>query len=138
MRFTGFGLFLLSGLLACPAYAATKGGCAALRQPATAAQRTADAALVTRIGKQKVSAAQVSHVLAEGSWRLVWATPSDAERGVFFFNRTGRGAYHLVDVWGGVIAPEDRAGSIAWARGRAGHPSARLATCFVDAVVAGK
>ena len=137
MRFPVLGFAMFASLGASPALAGTS-GCAALRQPETAARRAADAALVTRIGKQKVSAAQVSHVLAESGWRLVWATPSDAERGVFFFHRAGRGAYRLVDVWGGVIAPEDRADSLAWARGRAGHPSERLATCFVDAVVAGK
>ncbi|CAN5548420.1 hypothetical protein BH10PSE14_BH10PSE14_24760 [soil metagenome] len=138
MRVSLLSLAVMSGLLASPVVAAPGDRCAALHPATTAAQSRADAALVTRVGKQKVAAAQVSHVLAEGDWRLVWATPADAERGVFFFHRAGRQGYRLVDTWGGVIAPDDRSGSIAWAQARAGHPSRRLATCFVDAVMARK
>jgi hypothetical protein len=138
MRFSLLSLAMMSGLLAGPVVAAPGNRCAALRPAMTAAARVADAALVTRVGKQKVTAAQVSHVLAEGDWRLVWATPADAERGVFFFHRTRGGRYRLVDTWGGVIAPDDRDGSIAWAQARPGHPSHRLATCFVAAVIDGK
>lgn len=138
MRFPMIALAMMSAMLAVPAAAAPGDRCTALRPPTTAAQRAADAALVTRLARQKVGAAQVSHVLVEGDWRLVWATPADAERGVFFFHRAGRKGYRLVDTWGGIIAPDDRSGSITWAEGRAGHPSRRLATCFVDAVMAGK
>ncbi len=138
MRVSLLSLAMMSGLLASPLAAAPGNSCAALRPAMTATQRAADAVLVTRVGKQEVTAAQVNHVLAEGDWRLVWATPADAERGVFFFHRAGRKGYRLVDTWGGVIAPDDRSGSIAWAQARPGHPSRRLATCFVDAVMAGK
>jgi hypothetical protein len=138
MRVSIVPLVMMSGVLASPVIAAPGDRCAALRPPNSAAQRSADAALVTRVGKQRVSAAQVGFVLAEGDWRLVWATPSDAERGVFFFHRAGRHGYRLVDTWGGVIAPDERSDTIAWAQARAGHPSRRLAVCFVDAVIDGK
>jgi hypothetical protein len=123
-------------MVAGPAAAASRDDCAALR--ASASARAADAMLVTRVGKQAVSAKQVGYALREGDWRLVWATPSEAERGVFFFHRTGRAGYRLVETWGGVIPPDERASTIAWAQARRGHPSRRLATCFVDAVVAGR
>jgi hypothetical protein len=78
------------------------------------------------------------NALREPGWRLVWATPSDAERGVFFFRKTGA-RYRLIDIWGGVIARDERAGTIAWARSRkGGGPSPRLAACFADALAAGK
>jgi len=138
MRVSPIAMAVALSLLASPVLAAPRDGCTALRAPATAAARSADAALVTRVGKQRVSAKQVSYALSERDWRLVWATPSDAERGVFFFHRAGRAGYRLVETWGGVIAPEDRTDSIAWAQTRAGRPSRRLATCFVDAVMAGR
>ena len=140
MRATAIAIAMGAALFTAPALAApnaARGACAALHPPTSTAQRAADAALVTRVGKQRVSAKQVGYVLAEGEWRLVWATPSDAERGVFFFHRAGRHGYRLVETWGGVIAPDERDSTIAWAQARAGHPSRRLATCFVDALTAG-
>lgn len=130
-----FVMALALGFVAGSVPAAARDACGALRAPAST--RAADAALVTRIGRQKVSAKQVGYALSEGSWRLVWATPSDAERGVFYFRRAGKG-YRLVDTWGGVIPPDERNETIAWAHARAGHPSRRLSACFVDAVIAGK
>ena len=117
--------------------AAAKSSCVGLTPRLTPASRAADAQLVTRSG-QHVAAADISYVLAEPGWRLIWATPKDAERGVFFFRKTGR-HYRLVDTWGGVIAPDERAETAKWARARAGGgPSPRLSACFAGALAAGK
>ena len=72
-----------------------------------------------------------------GRWRLVWAAPAEAERGVFFLRRSGT-TWHYVDVWGGVISPDERAGTIKWARRRGRDFPPALAACFVDALLAGK
>ena len=115
------------------------GSCAALTAKPTQVSRAGDAALVARLGKQAVTVADIGPVMVDGPWRLVWATPHDAERGVYFFRRTGKGGYRLIDIWGGVLAPGERGNGISWARKlRGGGPSARLAGCFADAVVAGK
>jgi hypothetical protein len=99
--------------------------------------RASDARLVHTSG-QSVRPANISYVLAEPGWRVIWATPDDAERGVFFFRRAGS-FYRLVEIWGGVISPSERAETIAWARAlKGGGPSARLARCFVAALIAGK
>jgi len=121
-----------------PEPAAASASCRALRVPLTQGIRAAEAARVTREAGQRTRPADVSLVQAEGPWRLVWATPAEAERGVFFF-RLGRDRrYRLIDTWGGVIQPSERAETIAWARARAMGPPPRLAACFADALLAGR
>ena len=113
--------------------------CDALVAKQTAVSRASDAALVARLGKQSVAAANVGVVMSEGPWRLVWATPRDAERGVYFFRQSKQGGLHLIDIWGGVLAPGERGDGVGWARKlHGGGPSVRLAECFADAVIAGK
>ena len=121
-----------------PAGAQAAATCTGLIQPATAVSKRADAALVSTIGGQKTSPATVGQVLAQGAWRVVFATPSEAERGVFFFRRDGGGKQlKLVDVWGGVIAPGERAETIRWISDHYRSP-ARLTTCMVDLVIEGQ
>ncbi|WP_404371626.1 hypothetical protein AB5I39_04345 [Sphingomonas sp. MMS24-J45] len=110
--------------------------CSALRQPLTATIRAAEAKRIARDAKQTIKPAGVTLILSEGAWRLVWATPTEAERGVYFYRRGAKGAYRLIDTWGGVIAADERADTVKWARDRAGHPSQRLAGCFADALIA--
>ena len=118
--------------------AEASGSCTALIAKQTAVSRATDAGLVARLGNQNVVATGIGSVMAEAPWRLVWATPHDAERGVYFFRRSGKGSLRLIDIWGGVLAPGERSDGVDWARKlRGGGPSARLAGCFADAVVAG-
>jgi hypothetical protein len=120
------------------ASAAAKGGCREFQVREGPAQRRADAALVTRVGRQHVIPAQIGDVLADGPWRFVWATPSGAERGVFFFRRDAKRRYRLMETWGGVLSSEERADTIRWVQARRGHPPRALAACFVDRVIAGR
>ena len=85
---------------------------------------------------QPVRGSEISDVMDGGAWRLIWATPAESERGVYFLTRRGKG-WKYVDVWGGVIAPEERASTIAWARQRGPGVPATLAACFADALLAG-
>ena len=119
------------------AAAALSAPCTALRQPIGAVVRAAEARRIARDAKQTVKPDGVTLILAEGSWRLVWATPTEAERGVYFYRRTAKGGYRLIDTWGGVIAPDERKETVAWAQARTGHPPRRIAGCFADAVLAG-
>ncbi len=76
--------------------------------------------------------------MVEGPWRLIWATPRNAERGVYFFRRGEDGGYQLVEAWGGVLAPDERKDAIKWAGEiKGGGPSLQLAGCFADALLAG-
>lgn len=109
--------------------------CRALEVSLTPEARRDEAALVTRVSGQHVREEDVGRVLAEGEWRLVWATPQEAERGVFFFQRDGD-AWKLVEIWGGIALPEDRAETIAWARALPGAPPDQLSECFVDGLLA--
>ncbi len=111
--------------------------CTALRQPNGPSVRAAEAKRIARDAKQTVKPDGVTLILAEGAWRLVWATPTEAERGVYFYRRTAKGGYRLIDTWGGVIAPDERKETIAWAQARVGHPPERIVGCFADAVLAG-
>lgn len=81
---------------------------------------------------------EISDIMTGGRWRLIWGTPAAAERGVYFLRRDDRGRWHYIDVWGGVIAPEEREDTVRWARKRGKDLPAPLASCFVDALVAGK
>ena len=116
---------------------AADGPCDALQVTPTPAAQAQEAALVARLSGQRIEAGDLGRVLAEGEWRLVWATPQEAERGVFFLRREGA-EWHLVEIWGGVITPGERADTIAWARKLPGAPPERLAGCFADALLAGE
>jgi len=85
---------------------------------------------------QPVKAGEISDIMDGGDWRLVWATPAESERGVYFLTRSGS-SWKYIDVWGGVIAPEERASTIAWAQQRGRKVPAALAICFADALLAG-
>jgi hypothetical protein len=114
--------------------------CAALKEAATPSTRAADAALVKRLDPgQSVTAGDVGTVMVEGPWRLVWATPKNAERGVYFFRRGEDGSYQLAETWGGVMLPDERQDGIKWTTEiKGGGPSQQLAGCFADAVIAGE
>lgn len=122
--------------LASPAQAAD---CAALTAKLTSATRTADAAMIRKQAGQKVRASGIDAVLTEGQWRLVWASPVNAEQGVFFFRRTGKSGWRFVDIWGGVAAPDEREDVVKWARALGGGDGAppRIAQCFADRVISG-
>ncbi|MEO5866734.1 MAG: hypothetical protein ABIS14_09710 [Sphingomonas sp.] len=124
---------LLAAILA-PAAAVAGPNCTALTVRSSPTQQRADATLVTQVAHQRVGPAQVGRVLTMGPWRFVWATPTNAERGVFLFHKEAKRGYHLVDIWGGVIMPEERADTIDWARRLKGSPPRPLAECFADAL----
>ena len=134
---TAIGVVLVALATAPPSFAASS--CAALTPVSTLAMRKADAAMIRRDDKgQVVMAAQIGRIMVEGPWRLVWATPINAERGVYFYRRNAKGTYRLVDTWGGILPAEERADGIAWTRRlKGGGPSERLAGCFADAVISG-
>ena len=75
----------------------------------------------------------IGEVLSDGKWRVIWATPENAENGVYFFRR-GAKAWRYVDVWGGVVAPGEKPGVLSWAR-KLGAPPA-IARCFADTAAA--
>ena len=114
--------------------------CAAFIAKSSSTTRAADAALVKRFAPgQIVTAADVGKVMVQGPWRLIWATPKNAERGVYFFCRGKQGGYRLAETWGGVVAPGERQGTIQWTGTiKGGGPSLKLAECFADALVAGE
>lgn len=119
--------------MASPARAAD---CAALAAKLTPATRAADAALIRKGAKQKVRASGINAVLTDGQWRLVWASPADAEEGIFFFRRAGKAGWRYVDVWGGVAAPDERDDVVKWAGAlEGGGPSPRIAQCFAGKVI---
>lgn len=100
--------------------------------PITPAVRTAEVARIGAATHARIIPASVEYILAAAPWRIVWATPQEAERGVYFF-RSGR----LVDTWGGVLAPGERRDGVNWAMAAPRRVPARLAGCFADAVLAG-
>jgi hypothetical protein len=137
MRIHSFAAAISGLIMATPASAA--GSCAAFVAKQTPASRSADAARIHRAeSAQTFGDKGIGKVMVQGPWRLVWATPKDAERGVYFFRRTPKGGYRLAGTWGGVLAPDERQDGIKWASEiKGGGPSPRLAGCFADAVIAG-
>lgn len=128
------GIIFMAGLLvvASPAYAAN---CAAITVKNSAANRIADAALIRRGAGQSVVASGIVKTISDGQWRLIKATPKDAEAGIFLFRRTAKASWRYIDVWGGVIAPGEENDVRDWARKlRGGGPSPRVVNCFVDMV----
>jgi hypothetical protein len=138
MRFYCLVAALVGLGLAAPANAANS--CAAFVAKQTSASKAADVARILLADRNQTFGANgIGKVMVEGPWRLVWATPKDAERGVYFFRRSKKGGYRLAKIWGGVLAPDERQDGIKWASQiTGGGPSARLAGCFADAVVAGE
>jgi len=111
--------------------------CSVVTPRLTQAVRRVEAARVATLSRRRVRPTEVSHVISDGEWRLVFATPTNSERGVFVMRRTGRN-YRLVDTWGGVLAPSDRGHAAGWARSlpRGGVPAV-LANCMERAIIAG-
>ena len=120
------------GLVSTPAVAAVK--CDSLVARITPATRKADAERVVRLDPgQKIAPDGVELVMVEGPWRLVWASPENAERGVYFLKRAGKAGWRLADTWGGVMPPDDRAKVLEWAQKlKGGGVSPRMAECFVE------
>ena len=114
--------------------------CAAVAPRLTAASRAADARLVEKADPgQDVPPAGVTYILADRHWRIIWALPNNAERGVYFFRTKRAGGFRLVNTWGGILEPDARADAIAFARSlKGGGPPPLLAGCFADALLAGK
>lgn len=118
-----------------PAQAKT---CADLFVTSTDETRADDAKVVRLQTFQKVAARNIGKVIDDGRWRLIWATPDAAERGVYFFRHTRDHGLVYANVWGGVIAPGEEAGVARWARGLARKgPDRRTVACFIEAVKAG-
>jgi hypothetical protein len=112
--------------------------CAHLAVALNPSLRRAEARQIAMLSGQRVRASGVSYVLAERNWRLVFATPNDAERGVYVLRRSGSG-YRLIDTWGGVLAPNERGEATTWARGlKGGGVPHRLAACMDAAILAGR
>lgn len=128
------GIIFMAALLAIssPTQAAN---CAAITVKNTAANRIADAALIRRGAGQSVVASGIVKAISDGQWRLIKATPKDAEAGIYVFRRTAKGGWRYLDVWGGVIAPGEEGDVRNWARKlRGGGPAPRVVNCFIDMV----
>jgi hypothetical protein len=79
----------------------------------------------------------VQSFMSMGDWVAVFATPYNAERGVFFFQMVN-GKPVAKDVWGGVSG-WDSASSIAdWTKTVDMKIPRALSMCFARAVVAGR
>ena len=139
------GATLLSGSRLAPALAlllaacsggeqsGSAGGCAGVDTALTEAQRQSEAGRVARALQRDPASLQLTRVMRQGDWTLVWATPNDMEAGVFFLKRGAQP--ELVETWGGVATPEERAEIAQWARKLPGNPPPELAECFASAVV---
>ena len=138
MRFICLVAALVGTVLAAPANAANS--CTAFIARQTSASQAADAARIHFADpNQTIDANGIGKAMVEGPWRLVWATPHNGERGVYFFRRSKNRAYRLAKIWGGILAPGERHDGIKWANQiEGGGPSPRLAGCFADAIVAGE
>jgi hypothetical protein len=114
------------------------GACSAVIPRLTLAVRRTEAARVSSAGRVRVRPADVSYLISNRDWRLIFATPRNSERGVFVMRRIGR-SYRLVDTWGGVLTGSDRGDAARWARNLpGGGVPAGLAGCMDQAIVAGR
>jgi len=128
--------YLLASLAAMVAATpAAAENCDLYRIPLSDKLRESEAARITATG-QATRPGQVKLIYEERGWRLVWATPDNAERGVFFFHREASD-YRYVDVWGGVIPPDEIGSGTRWAMKLPGGVPRRLAQCFEKAVMRG-
>lgn len=104
--------------------------CARYVQPLPTEVRAREAARIAALAKAPTSPDQVHLAMGMGDWRLVWATPTDSEEGIWFLKRSPQG-YRLVETWGGVSSSAaDQAGDVSWAT-RLGVPRP-LARCFAS------
>jgi hypothetical protein len=124
-------------MLAAALLISASAGCAALAPPLTPRIRHSEAARISSLAHQRVRPSDISYRLVEGNWRLIFATPAEAERGVFVLRRTGA-RDRLVDIWGGILSPDERGQAAAWARSLpGGGVPPRIARCMDDAIGAG-
>lgn len=111
--------------------------CTGLQMRLTPGVRRAEATRLSVMAHQRIAPVDVAAVLSDGTWRLVFATPRDMERGVYVLRSDGGGRYTLVDTWGGVLEPGAN-DAATWARALPhGGVPARLARCMNAAIQAG-
>ncbi|MDQ2878866.1 MAG: hypothetical protein M3R41_07305 [Pseudomonadota bacterium] len=110
---------------------------ACTRPPLTPVLRRTLSPVVQDAAHRPVRPGDIGKVIDGGRWRLAWATPAKADRGVFFLHRDGASGWRFVDVWGGSITPDERRDTAAWARKRGRDFPPALAKCFVDALLTG-
>ncbi len=78
---------------------------------------------------------KVQKSLSLANWTAVWATPTGAEQGVFFFSHDKSGLiYH--NVWAGHATASEKQNVAEWVRKLSPSVPDDLAECFADAVTA--
>ena len=79
---------------------------------------------------------KIQKSLVVANWTAVWATPTGAEQGVFFYSEEkGSLVYH--DVWGGYATPSEKAKLVQWVKKLSPSVPDEFAQCFADTVTAG-
>lgn len=79
---------------------------------------------------------KIEKTIAIDHWIAVWATPSGAEQGVFFYSQDANGLkFH--DVWGGYAMPDERPSLVKWVKKLDSSVPNHFAECFAEIATAG-
>ena len=79
---------------------------------------------------------KIDKAIAMGRWIAVWATPSGAEQGVFFYSQDADGMkFH--QVWGGYATPDEKSSLVRWAKKLDSSVPKNFAECFAEMATAG-
>ncbi|QNI36854.1 hypothetical protein [Edaphobacter albus] len=78
---------------------------------------------------------RIDRAITVGSWTAVWATPSGAEQGVFFYSQNASGLkFH--DVWGGYATPDEKPSIVQWVKKLDSSVPNSFAECFAEIATA--
>ncbi len=79
---------------------------------------------------------KIDKALTLENWTAVWATPQNAEQGIFFYSQEKSGlTFH--DVWGGYATPSDKPNIVQWVKKLSPSAPDGFAECFAEIVTAG-
>ncbi len=76
---------------------------------------------------------KIGKAISLKNWTAVWATPKDAEQGVFFYSQEKSGlTFH--DVWGGFAVPSDKPDIVRWVKKLSSSVPDNFAECAAETI----
>jgi hypothetical protein len=112
--------------------------CATANTTLTAAQKRMYARSISSnlTAWQAPAKIKIEKAITVGNWTAVWATPSGAEQGIFFYSRkASRLKFH--DVWGGYASPSEEPSLVQWVKKLDSSVPSNFAECFAGTATAG-
>ncbi len=79
---------------------------------------------------------KIDKAISLKNWAAVWATPKNAEQGIFFYSQ-GKSGLTFHDVWGGFALPSDKPDVVRWVKKLSSSVPDDFAECAAEIITGG-